>query len=140
MIKNDFNDVYDINYDLFGIVSNIKEYKLAWILNKIFSIDLIKFDDLIITKHNQKIFQISNYFNKTDEFITRLLKNKLINKGSYNNEKFLINKLSNFDYFLQVYNHSNEFNKKEIINKNYPFVQQKLNNQYVLLHKLRDQI
>ena len=117
MIKNDFNDVYDINYDLFGIVSNIKEYKLAWILNKIFSIDLIKFDDLIITKHNQKIFQISNYFYKTDEFITRLLKNRLINKGSYNNEKFLINKLSNFDYFLQVYNHSNEFNKKEIINK-----------------------
>ena len=48
MIKNDFNDVYDINYDLFGIVSNIKEYKLAWILNKIFSIDLIKFDDLIL--------------------------------------------------------------------------------------------
>lgn len=117
MIKNYFDDVYEINYDLFGIVSNIKEYKLAWILNKIFSIDLIKFDDLIITKHNQKIFQISNYFYKTDEFITRLLKNKLINKGSYNNEKFLINKLSNFDYFLQVYNHSNEFNKKEIINK-----------------------
>tara|TARA_Y100000590_G_C15505526_1_gene933361 strand:- start:542 stop:973 length:432 start_codon:yes stop_codon:yes gene_type:complete len=117
MIKNYFDDVYEINYDLFGIVSNIKEYKLAWILNKIFSIDLIKFDDLIITKHNQKIFQISNYFYKTDEFITRLLKNRLINKGSYNNEKFLINKLSNFDYFLQVYNHSNEFNKKEIINK-----------------------
>ena len=117
MIKNYFDDVYEINYDLFGIVSNIKEYKLAWILNKIFSIDLIKFDDLIITKHNQKIFQISNYFYKTDEFITRLLKNRLINKGSYNNEKFLINKLSKFDYFLQVYNHSNEFNKKEIINK-----------------------
>ena len=117
MIKNYFDDVYEINYDLFGIVSNIKEYKLAWILNKIFSIDLIKFDDLIITKYNQKIFQISNYFYKTDEFITRLLKNRLINKGSYNNEKFLINKLSNFDYFLQVYNHSNEFNKKEIINK-----------------------
>ena len=117
MIKNYFDDVYEINYDLFGIVSNIKEYKLAWILNKIFSIDLIKVDDLIITKHNQKIFQISNYFYKTDEFITRLLKNRLINKGSYNNEKFLINKLSNFDYFLQVYNHSNEFNKKEIINK-----------------------
>ena len=96
MIKNYFDDVYEIDYDLFGIVSNIKEYKLAWILNKIFSIDLIKFDDLIITKHNQKIFQISNYFYKTDEFITRLLKNKLINKGSYNNEKFLINKLSNF--------------------------------------------
>ena len=117
MIKNYLDDDYEINYDLFGIVSNIKEYKLAWILNKIFSIDLIKFDDLIITKHNQKIFQISNYFYKTDEFITRLLKNRLINKGSYNNEKFLINKLSNFDYFLQVYNHSNEFNKKEIINK-----------------------
>ena len=117
MIKNYFDDVYEINYDLFGIVSNIKEYKLAWILNKIFSIDLIKFDDLIITKYNQKTFQVSNYFYETDEFITRLLKNKLINKGSYNNEKFLINKLSNFDYFLQVYNHSNEFNKKEIINK-----------------------
>ena len=117
MIKNDFNDVYDINYDLFGIVSNIKEYKLAWILNKIFSIDLIKFDDLIINKYNQKTFQVSNYFYETDEFIIRLLKNKLLNIENENNEKFLINKLSKFDYLFQVYNSSNEFNKRDIINK-----------------------
>ena len=117
MIKNDFNDVYDINYDLFGIVSNIKEYKLAWILNKIFSIDLIKFDDLIITKYNQKTFQVSNYFYETDEFIIRLLKNRLLNRENDNNEKFLINKLSKFDYLFQVYNSSNEFNKRDIINK-----------------------
>lgn len=117
MIKNSFDDVYDINYDLFGIVSNIKEYKLAWILNKIFSIDLIKFDDLIITKYNQKTFQVSNYFYETDEFIIRLLKNKLLNIENENNEKFLINKLSKFDYLFQVYNSSNEFNKRDIINK-----------------------
>ena len=117
MIKNDFNDVYDINYDLFGIVSNIKEYKLAWILNKIFSIDLIKFDDLIITKYNQKTFQVSNYFYETDEFIIRVLKNRLLNRENDNNEKFLINKLSKFDYLFQVYNSSNEFNKRDIINK-----------------------
>ena len=117
MIKNEFNDVYDINYDLFGIVSNIKEYKLAWILNKIFSIDLIKFDDLIITKYNQKTFQVSNYFYETDEFIIRVLKNRLLNRENDNNEKFLINKLSKFDYLFQVYNSSNEFNKRDIINK-----------------------
>tara|TARA_B100000131_G_C18060429_1_gene590206 strand:- start:657 stop:1088 length:432 start_codon:yes stop_codon:yes gene_type:complete len=117
MIKNDFDDVYDINYDLFGIVSNIKEYKLAWILNKIFSIDLIKFDDLIITKYNQKTFQVSNYFYETDEFIIRILKNRLLNRNNDNNEKFLINKLSKFDYLFQVYNSSNEFNKRKIINK-----------------------
>ena len=116
MIKNDFNDVYDINYDLFGIVSNIKEYKLAWVLNKIFSIDLIKFDDLIITKYNQKTFQVSNYFYETDEFIIRVLKNRLLNRENDNNEKFLINKLSKFDYLFQVYNSSNEFNKRDIIN------------------------
>ena len=117
MIKNDFDNVYDINYDLFGIVSNIKEYKLAWILNKIFSIDLIKFDDLIITKYNQKTFQVSNYFYETDEFIIRVLKNRLLNRENDNNEKFLINKLSKFDYLFQVYNSSNEFNKRDIINK-----------------------
>ncbi len=117
MIKNDFDDVYDINYDLFGIVSNIKEYKLAWILNKIFSIDLIKFDDLIIIKNNQKTFQVSNYFYETDEFIIRILKNRLLNRNNDNNEKFLINKLSKFDYLFQVYNSSNEFNKRKIINK-----------------------
>ena len=66
MIKNYFDDIYDINYDLFGIVSNIKEYKLAWILNKIFFIDLVKIDDLIIKKHNRKAFQISNYFYQSD--------------------------------------------------------------------------
>ena len=117
MIKNYFDDIYDINYDLFGIVSNIKEYKLAWILNKIFFIDLVKIDDLIIKKHNQKVFQISNYFYQSDEFTIRLLKNKLIYKIDLNNEKFLIQKLSKFDYLFQIYNSSTSFNRKEIINK-----------------------
>ena len=117
MIKNYFDDIYDINYDLFGIVSNIKEYKLAWILNKIFFIDLIKIDDLIIKKHNRKVFQISNYFYQSDEFTIRLLKNKLIYKIDLNNEKFLIQKLSKFDYLFQIYNSSTSFNRKEIINK-----------------------
>ena len=117
MIKNYFDDIYDINYDLFGIVSNIKEYKLAWILNKIFFIDLVKIDDLIIKKHNRKVFQISNYFYQTDEFTIRLLKNKLIYKIDLNNEKFLIQKLSKFDYLFQIYNSSTSFNRKEIINK-----------------------
>ena len=117
MIKNYFDDIYDINYDLFGIVSNIKEYKLAWILNKIFFIDLVKIDDLIIKKHNRKVFQISNYFYQSDEFTIRLLKNKLIYKIDINNEKFLIQKLSKFDYLFQIYNSSTSFNRKEIINK-----------------------
>ena len=117
MIKNYFDDIYDINYDLFGIVSNVKEYKLAWILNKIFLIDLVKVDNLIIKKHNKITFEISNYFHESDEFIIRLLKNKLINKVNLNNEKFLINKLSKFDYFFQIYNNSDLFNKKDIINK-----------------------
>jgi len=117
MIKNYFDDIYDINYDLFGIVSNIKEYKLAWILNKIFFIDLVKIDDLIIKKHNRKVFQISNYFYQSDEFTIRLLKNKLIYKIDLNNEKFLIQKLSKFDYLFQIYNSSTSFNRKEIINK-----------------------
>ena len=116
MIKNYFDDIYDINYDLFGIVSNIKEYKLAWILNKIFFIDLVKIDDLIIKKHNRKVFQISNYFYQSDEFTIRLLKNKLIYKIDLNNEKFLIQKLSKFDYLFQIYNSSTSFNRKEIIN------------------------
>ena len=117
MIKNYFDDIYDINYDLFGIVSNIKEYKLAWILNKIFFIDLVKIDDLIIKKHNRKVFQISNYFYQSDEFTIRLLKNKLIYKIDLNNEKFLIQKLSKFDYLFQIYNSSTSFNRNEIINK-----------------------
>jgi len=117
MIKNYFDDIYDINYDLFGIVSNIKEYKLAWILNKIFFIDLVKIDDLIIKKHNRKVFQISNYLYQSDEFTIRLLKNKLIYKIDLNNEKFLIQKLSKFDYLFQIYNTSTSFNRKEIINK-----------------------
>tara|TARA_Y100000994_G_C15266983_1_gene265378 strand:- start:35 stop:466 length:432 start_codon:yes stop_codon:yes gene_type:complete len=117
MIKNYFDDIYDINYDLFGIVSNIKEYKLAWILNKIFFIDLVKIDDLIIKKHNRKVFQISNYFYQSDEFTIRLLKNKLIYKIDLNNEKFLIQKLSKFDYLFQIYNSSTSFNRKDIINK-----------------------
>ena len=40
---------YEIDFDLFGLISTVKDYKLAWLLNKHLSIHLTREEDLSIT-------------------------------------------------------------------------------------------
>ncbi len=117
MKDNLFNNSYEIDYNLIGIVSNLKEYRLAWILNNIFYFDLLKAKNLRIKKNKSNIIEVSNYFYQSDEFKIRLIKNKIFKAVNFDNEQYLIHKLSKFDYLFQIYDYGGEFNLTEIINK-----------------------
>ena len=117
MKHNLFNNSYEVEYNLVGIVSNLKEYRLAWVLNNILYLDLLKANNLRIKKNKNNFCEVSNYFYQSDEFKIRLIKNKIFKVVNFDNEQYLINKLSKFDYLFQIYDYGGEFNLTEIINK-----------------------
>ena len=112
MLKN-INEKLKLNeedYSLIGIVSTCKEYKLAWILNNILEISLIKEKDEKIDLINNETIYLSHFLHRRKKAYLRLISNKT----TYSH---LINSLSNFDYLIQFSPNLFEFNSFDIINK-----------------------
>ena len=87
-------------YVLFGIVSSVNDYRLAWLLNNKFNIELKKIDDFKVDiKELGSISCHSRY--STDKELTKL---EILTNKDLNSLKLF--KLD-FDFFLRI---SDEFN------------------------------
>ena len=90
---------HEYDFELIGIVSNLKEYKIAWHLNNILSISLSKQADLLIEFINNSRIQLSIFIHETQNGFIRLIRNK-----GWKNEKdqigYLIPELKRYDYLL----------------------------------------
>ncbi len=93
--------VIDYSYDflLYGLISHLKEYKLAWSLNNQLNIHLIKQKDIIHEFINQEKMYVSNYLYETENTQLRLLRNKSENKNSVKSA-YLLPELHKFDFFI----------------------------------------
>ena len=103
MKKNRLAAVYDFDFELIGIVSTVKEYKLAWNLNQLNLFHLVKAEDIKIEFTDHRQILISNLIHEDDYSLVHLLKNKLISTNSGVNQ-YLIQELSRFDFLLKVRN------------------------------------
>ena len=99
MPKNKLIINYSFDFELFGIISTIKEYKLAWLINKHLDFHLIKEKDIVYEFINLDKIVISNYLYETENVSIRLLKNKSENKNS-DKSGYLIPELLKFDFFI----------------------------------------
>ena len=116
MVKNLSLDNNNENndYQLIGIVSSSKEFKIAWIINNSLEVSLSKIDNEIIKLSNGSSLSISHLIYKRNKGYIRLINNKIIhNKG----KSSLISSLSNFDYIIQFSSNFFEFESFNIINK-----------------------
>ncbi len=93
----------EINYDfsLFGIISPLKEYKLAWSLNSKLDMHLDKEKDIEIEFLKNQNLLISNFLYQTEHSSIRLLKNKSVDQFA-DNSAFLLPELHRFDYFIII--------------------------------------
>lgn len=92
---------YEIDFDLYGLIATIKDYKLAWLLNKALNVHFIKQPDLQIDFISGGRLVLCNYFHNTEHSSIRLIKNRDVEqKGVQTN--YLIPEMNNFDYILQV--------------------------------------
>jgi hypothetical protein len=124
MAKNRLDVVYDFEFELIALNTNVKEYKLAWAINKELGMGLAKEKNISIDFSGGKLLSISNYCWKTEYMTYRLLKNRAENsEGKFN--AFLVPEMKNFDYFLMVADDSATFQINPFIStiKGIPFVQ-----------------
>jgi hypothetical protein len=91
------------DYVLLGLVTTEPDYKLSLSINKKFGISLKNISSIKINRDNESEQTFSRFSNNDDraEFIFYLIANRS-DKG------FLLNKLKNVDYLLQIQNSEKE--------------------------------
>lgn len=92
---------YNYDFDLYGVVSPVKDYKLAWALNNLFDLRLSKQKDLCYDLMGKDRLIISNYEYITDHSIIRLFKNKALSPSTLK-KPFLLPDIKEYDYVLQI--------------------------------------
>lgn len=107
MRKKKLDLTYEFNFDLAGIVSNKKEYKLAWHLNAKLGISLAKQQDIRIEFSNQAPILISNFRFETEFLYIEMLQNKLLSGGG-SKPQFLMPEFKQFDYLLKLRDETGE--------------------------------
>jgi len=100
MKKTKLFEALDYDFELLGLVSNVKEHKLAWQLNQLPFFHFVKKDDIKIEFNYDTSILISNCKSEKLHHEFTLLKNKLSfsNHASLN---YLIPELYRFDYFIK---------------------------------------
>lgn len=102
MLKKRLIADYEIEFDLYGLICTIKDYKLAWTINETLGFHFVKQEDIVINFVDGRKVTITNFLYQTEYSTVRLLKNKDVEH--YGLEKyFLIPELSKFDYLIQVH-------------------------------------
>ena len=98
MKKNKLVIEYDFDFDLLGVTSSAKGYKLAWEVNKRLGIHLIKQPDLIVGFKNKEEKTFLYYSFETPLNRLKLLKNKPIDtdQGKY----YLVPVYPHFDFII----------------------------------------
>jgi hypothetical protein len=91
------------DYILLGIVSAEPDYKLSLSLNKKFRISLKNITPLKLTGENKSELSFSRFSNNDDPSDLKI--NLISNRSGKN---FLLNKLKNIDYLLQIQTSEND--------------------------------
>ena len=101
------------DYYLIGIVSSSKEYKLAWIIEKLLDISLNKEKNEKINLIDNRTLEISFLISRDQNKYFKLISNKLLNNPF---KSHLISSLSNFDYLIQFSKNYFDNSSEDIIN------------------------
>src|SRR5690554_6473063 len=107
---------YEYEFDLIGITTTVKEYKLAWSINNLLNIRLVKDKDLEIAFKNDTFVVISNFIYETENSVLRLLKNKSFGQGA-GSHGYLVPELKDFDYIVLISGFEDTFSTEELIQK-----------------------
>ena len=109
MAKNRLVFDPDYDFELYGIITSIKEYKLAWELNKRLEIHLVKQPDIELEFIKEGPLIFSNYRYEKDRCIYKLVRNKSADQSD-NKVRYLLPELQKFDYFLQIHSQFTDIN------------------------------
>jgi hypothetical protein len=116
MAKNKLIIEYEYDFDLYGIISTVKAYKLAWLINKELDLHLVKEEDINFSFLNEEKLVISNYLYQTEHSSFRLLKNRS-EENSSEKMGYLLPELNKFDYFIMKNGMIHEYNHSQLLSR-----------------------
>lgn len=94
-------DYSDEEFLLYGIISDVREFKLAWQINKILGVSLSMQDDALIEFKNNKHLKVVYYTAEKEFYSLRLIKNLAIENNGFKSP-YLMPEIKNFDYLLII--------------------------------------
>jgi len=103
------------DFELLGIVSPIRDYRMAWLVNKELDLNLVKADDLELEFLSAEKLEISQYFLSLPHGFIQLLKNKALNSSQQ--LAYLIPEQKNLDYFLLVQDETEQLDLSNFMEK-----------------------
>ena len=103
------------DFELLGIVSPIRDYRMAWLVNKELELNLVKADDLELEFLSAEKLEISQYFLSLPHGFIQLLKNKALNSSEQ--LAYLIPELKNLEYFLLVQDETDQLELSNFMEK-----------------------
>lgn len=111
------------DFELLGLVSPVKDYKMAWLINRDLDLDLVRADDIQIEFLSSPKLEIAQFFLSLPHGYIQLLKNKAINTSQQ--LAYLIPELRNLDYFLLVQDHTQQLSITTFVDNlaQNPFIQ-----------------
>ena len=114
MAKNKLANEEYFDFDLVGIVSTVKEYKLVWHINKVTDWKLVKAPDITIEfSGNQKI-TVSNFEFEMEHLLVNLVKNRLVARPNQAFQ-YLLEELKQFDYLLKYRDETEQTSIKDVL-------------------------
>ncbi|WP_026950183.1 IPExxxVDY family protein [Algoriphagus mannitolivorans] len=99
------------DFELLGLVSPVKDYKMAWAINQTLGLNLVRSEEIFIEFLSSPSLEISQYFLSLPHGFVQLLKNKSLNSSQQ--LAYLIPELRNMDYFLLVQDETEEIDISE---------------------------
>lgn len=91
---------YEYDFELYGIATAIKDYKLAWLVNKQLNLSLVRAEDYVV-EINKEENEIINYTQITENEEVRLFRNKAAIQDQ-KPQSYLVPEMKHFDYFIMV--------------------------------------
>ncbi len=100
MKKTKLQIEHTYDFELLGLVSPVKDYKMAWLINRDLHLNMVRSEDLEIEFLSLPGLKISQFFLSLPNGFVQLLKNKALNSSLQ--VSYLIPELKSMDYFLLV--------------------------------------
>ena len=91
----------DEDFLLYGIISDVREFKLAWQINKLLDINLFMQDEAVVEFKNNKHLTVIYYLAEQEFYSIRLIKNLAIESLGFKSP-YLMPEIKNFDYLLII--------------------------------------
>ncbi|KEO72363.1 IPExxxVDY family protein [Anditalea andensis] len=113
MKKSKLQVIHEYEFDLIGLVAPIKDYKMAWLINKSLGIQLSKTKDYEVDFINKPRLIISQFILEKEHGFIQLLKNKAF--SPLHQALYLVPELKSIDYFLVLQDYTFELNINDYI-------------------------